>query len=188
MTSEHAPLFFNGWYNLGRAAVLALLGFTALIIVLRMSGKRTLSKLNVFDFVFVVAVGSVFAASIVEKDVTLLEGFVAMATLVIFQTVLAHIAARSRGFERLLNGEPTLLFSHGQFLHRALRQQRVTEEEVRAAIREQGVTRVEDVDAVVLENDGSLTVAWTAKKPGESSLVDAAVPRDERAHKHRKRG
>ena len=55
----------------------------------------------------------------------------------------------------------------------ALKKERVTEEEVRGAIRAEGVTRVEDVNAVTMENDGTLTVAWTSKKPGETSLVDA---------------
>ena len=188
-TPDHAPWFFDGWYNIGRAAGLALIGFVALIVILRASGKRTLSKMNVFDFVFVVAVGSVFAATIIEKDVTLIEGLVALTTLVVIQAILAAITARYERFERLLNGEPTLLFSHGKFLHRALKKERVTEEEVRAAIREQGVTRVEDVDAVVIENDGSLTVAWTSRRPGESSLVDATGPdSDGLSHKHRKRG
>lgn len=173
---ERAPLFFNGWYNLGRAAALSALGFVALIIILRVSGKRTLSKLNVFDFVFVVAVGSVFAGSIIEKNVTLLEGLVALTTLVVIQTVLAELAARSPAFERIINGEPALMFSRGKFLRHAMKRERITEEEIRAAIREQGITRVEDVEAVVLENDGSLTVAWTSKKPGDSSLVDAGVP------------
>lgn len=172
---ENAPIFFSDWYNIGRSVVIATVGFLALIIILRVSGKRTLSKLNVFDFVFVVAVGSVFAATIVEKDVTLLEGLVALTTLVVIQVVLAAIAARSRRFERLINGEPALLFSRGQFIRSALRREHITEEEIRAAIREQGVTRTEDVDAVVLENDGTLTVAWTSHSPGTSSLVDAKV-------------
>lgn len=177
---EHAPIFFSDWYNVGRSVVIAAVGFLALIIILRVSGKRTLSKMNVFDFVFVVAVGSVFAATIVEKDVTLLEGLVALTTLVVIQVALAAIAARSKRFERLINGEPTLVFSRGQFLRASLRSEHLTEEEVRAAIREQGVTRVEDVDAVVLENDGTLTVAWTSHKQGGSSLVDAKVPEDDR--------
>src|SRR5689334_15600380 len=100
--------------------------------------------MNVFDFVFVVAVGSVFAGAIIDKNVTLAEGLVALTTLVIVQTMLAAIAARSERFELLLNGEPTLLLSHGKFLHRAMKKERVTEEEVRSAIREQGITRVED--------------------------------------------
>ena len=187
-TPEHAPLFFDGWYNIGRASVLALIGFVALIAILRISGKRTLSKLNVFDFVFVVAVGSLFAASIVEKDATLLEGLAAVTTLIVFQAVLAELAARSDPFERLINGEPALLFSRGRFLRRTMKKERITEEEVRAAIRQQGVTRIEDVEAVVLENDGTLTVAWTTKKPGESSLVDAKPDKKEKAQKHRSHG
>ena len=190
MTSpEHAPWFFDGWYNVARAASLAVIGFLALIVVLRVSGKRTLSKMNVFDFVFVVAVGSVFAGTLIGKDVTFVEGMVALTTLVVVQAALAAAAARSVRIERILNGDPTLLFSRGNFLHRTMRRERVTEEEVRAAIREQGIERVEDVDAVVLENDGTLTVAYHSKRRGESSLVDAAAGESERkSQKHRKRG
>ena len=173
--TPHAPLFFDGWYNIGRAFTLSVIGFLSLIALLRVSGKRTLSKLNVFDFVFVVAVGSVFSASIMEKDVTLLEGIAALATLVGMQIGIAKLAARSALAERIINGEPALLLSHGRFFPRALKRERITEEEVRAAIRAKGVTRVEDVDAVILENDGTLTVAWTSKAPeGEkTALVDA---------------
>ena len=175
------PFFFNGWYDVRRTITLSIVGFVALIIMLRISGKRTLSKLNVFDFVFVVACGSVFAATIIEKDVTLAEGMASLATLIGIQVVLAEIAARWDTADRIINGHPTLLFSHGQFIPRALKRERITEGEIRAAIREKGITRVEDVDAVVLENDGTLSVSWESKRPGETSLVDAKVPGGERA-------
>jgi uncharacterized membrane protein YcaP (DUF421 family) len=169
----HPPFFFDGWYLVGRTATLSVLGFTGLFTMLRLSGKRTLSELNVFDFVFVVCIGSVFAATIIEKDVTLLEGFVALALLITIQVALAKLAVYSKTAEKIINGEPTRLLTNGKYLHKAMRKERVTEEEIRAAIREQGVTRVEDVDAVMLENDGSLTVAWHSKGPGKSALVDA---------------
>jgi uncharacterized membrane protein YcaP (DUF421 family) len=173
----HPPFFFESWYNIGRTVTLSVVGFAALIALLRVSGKRTLSKLNVFDFVFVVAVGSVFASTIISKDVTLVDGIAALATLVAIQVVLAELAARFPVAERIINGEPTLLLSQGRFIPRALKRERVTEEEVRAAIRAEGVTSVEDVDAVVLENDGTLTVAWQSKRPStKTSLVDATVP------------
>ena len=172
----HPPFFFESWYNIGRTVSLSIISFTALIILLRGSGKRTLSKLNVFDFVFVVAVGSVFASTIMSKDVTLVEGVFALATLIGIQMLLAELAARSKTAERIINGEPALLLSRGKFLTRALKRERITEEEVRAAIRAEGITRVEDVDAVVLENDGTLTVAWQSQGPGSSSLVDAKPP------------
>jgi uncharacterized membrane protein YcaP (DUF421 family) len=177
----HPPFFFESWYNLGRTVTLTILGFTALITMLRISGKRTLSKLNVFDFVFVVAVGSVFAAMITSKDMTLIDGLAALITLIGIQLLLAEIAARWSLAERIINGEPSLLLSRGKFIPRALKRERVTEEEVRGAIRAKGINRVEDVDAVVLENDGTLTVAWEARGPGRSSLVDATVPGGTRA-------
>lgn len=180
---EHAPLFFYNWYYVGRAAALSALGFIAMMIMLRGSGKRTLSKLNVFDFVFVVACGSVLAATIMSKDTTLVEGIVALGVLVAIQVTLAKIAAHFPAAERVINGEPTLLLSNGKFIDYALKRERVTREEVRAAIREEGVTRVEDVTAVVLENDGTLTVAWDSHHPGTSALVDAKVPKKEKAHR-----
>ena len=175
----HTPFYFESWYNVERTVTLSVVGFAALFIMLRVSGKRTLSKLNVFDFVFVVAVGSVFASMIISKDVTLVEGIAALATLIGIQMLLSQLAARFPSAERWINGKPTVLLSHGQFIPAALRKQRVTEDEVRGAIRAEGVTRVEDVDAVTMENDGSLTVAWMSKKPGDSSLLDLKGPDSE---------
>jgi uncharacterized membrane protein YcaP (DUF421 family) len=177
----HPPYFFESWYNVIRTVTLSIIGFAALMILLRGSGKRTLSKLNAFDFVFVVAVGSVFASTIISKDITLVEGVASMTTLIVIQVALAELAMRFPMVERIINGQPTLLLSHGKFIPRALKKERVTEEEVRGAIRAKGVNRVEDVDAVILENDGSLSVAWEAKGPGRSSLVDATVPEGARA-------
>src|SRR5437016_886488 len=114
----HKSFYFDGWYDVRRTVTLSIVGFVALIIMLRVSGKRTLSKLNVFDFVFVVACGSVFAASIIEKDVTLIEGIFALATLIGIQVVLAEIAARWDFADRIINGHPTLLFSHEEFIPR----------------------------------------------------------------------
>ena len=183
----HPPFFFESWYNVGRTVTLSIIGFAALMILLRVSGKRTLSKLNAFDFVFVVAVGSVFASTIISKDITLVEGVAAMATLIAIQVIMAELAARFPIAERIINGEPTLLLSRGKFIPRALRKERITEEEVRGAIRANGVNRVEDVDAVILENDGTLSVAWEARGPGRSSLVDATVPEGARAEESSKK-
>jgi uncharacterized membrane protein YcaP (DUF421 family) len=170
----HSPLFFEGWYNVGRASLLAFLGFLSLMILLRLSGKRTLSNLTAFDFVFVVAVGELLAHTVLSKEVTLAEGLAAILTMIVFQLVVSRIAQRWESVGKFINGEPTLLFAHGRFLPRALKKERITEAEVRAAIRLQGVTRVEDVTAVILETDGELSVAWESKGPGSSSLVDAA--------------
>jgi uncharacterized membrane protein YcaP (DUF421 family) len=67
-------MFFNGWESLGRTAVAGVVAYVSLIIILRFSGKRTLAKMNAFDLVVTVALGSTLATVVVSRDVVLAEG------------------------------------------------------------------------------------------------------------------
>ena len=75
-------LFFNSWNDIGRVLVLGVLGYISLILLLRVSGKRTLSKLNAFDFVITIALGSSFGALILNKNVALADGIMAFTVLI----------------------------------------------------------------------------------------------------------
>jgi len=163
-------MFFNGWAGLGRTLVMAVCGYFAMIFLLRVSGKRTLSKMNAFDLVVTVALGSVLATIILSKDVALAEGVVAIASLVVLQFVLTWLSVRSRAVSQLIKSEPSLLFYQGEFLPECLKQQRVTEDEVRAAIRASGFASLEAVEAVILETDGSLT-AIPHPAPGKTTTA-----------------
>ncbi|HEX6575266.1 MAG TPA: YetF domain-containing protein [Gemmatimonadaceae bacterium] len=163
--------FLNDWSLLVRAAVLAACGYLILLIMLRLSGKRTLTKMNVFDFVFVVALGSTLAATILSHDVSLAEGMSALAALILVQVFLSWIITKSTGLEAFINGEPVLIFVHGNFLDHTMKQQRVTKEEIRSAVREFGLRSMEDVEAVVIETDGTFSVI-ERKGQGPSSLSD----------------
>ncbi len=149
---------FNGWEAVLRSAVMATSAYLVLIILLRLSGKRTLTNLNVFDFVFVVALGSTLADTILSKDVSLAEGLTALFALILVQVFLSWIITRSKTIETLVNGNPTLIFLRGKFLHEMMRRQRVTEEEIKAAVREEGLESLEDVEAIVIETDGTFSV------------------------------
>jgi uncharacterized membrane protein YcaP (DUF421 family) len=150
--------FFAGWALLGRTVIVSALGFIALLTLLRLSGKRSIAKMNVFDFVVIVALGSVLADTIMTPDMPLLNLVAAIAVLVGLQQVFALLTRRSKRLEQLINGKPTILVYRGRMVPAQLRRQRLTEEEVQAAIRAAGVARVQDVDAVVLETDGQLSV------------------------------
>lgn len=121
-------LFFNGWGELLRTIVLALLAYIAVVVVLRVARKRTLAKMNVFDFVFIVALGSILATTILSSDVTLATGLVAFGTLVAAQWAVSWITTSSDRAERIINGEPVLLLHRGQCLRAVMRRERVTEE------------------------------------------------------------
>ena len=92
MTTE---TFFAGWSGLASVLISAVVAYPALVLVLRISGKRTLSKLNAFDLVVTVALGSTLATVITSKDVALLEGLLALFLLVFFQYVVTFASVRS---------------------------------------------------------------------------------------------
>ncbi len=163
-------MLFHSWADLVRVLVTGTLSYSALVLMLRLSGKRTLSKMNAFDLVVTVALGSTFASVLLSKDVALAEGMVAFAVLVTMQFIVAWLSVRSSAMRRLVKSDPRLLFYDGQLLHSSMRAERVTEAEVRAAIRAQGISTLEDVEAVVLETNGTFTVMRSSGVGGRSVL------------------
>lgn len=152
-----ADALFTGWDPILRILVVGTAAYVALVIVLRASGKRTLSKLNAFDLVVTVAIGSTFSAILTSKDLALAEGVAALALLVGLQYAVTFLSVRIGAVDRLVKSEPSLLLKDGEPLPGALRQQRVTQEELRAAIRTSGGAELSDAAFVVLESDGTLS-------------------------------
>lgn len=167
-------MLFDSWLDLSRVAVVGFLAYIAMILCLRISGKRTLSKWNAFDFVITIALGSTLATVLLSRDISLAEGVLATALLIGLQFVITRLSVRYRGIERLVKAQPTLLFSEGRFLESAMASQRVTEAEIRAAIRGAGVAAVEEIAAVVLETDGSFSVLKRAHGDSRTALDDVA--------------
>lgn len=151
-------MFFDSWSGLGRVLVVGTLSYVALVAILRISGKRTLTKLNAFDLVVTVALGSTLATVLLSNQVALLEGILALALLIFLQFAITWLSVRSPRFRSIVKSEPTLLLRQGQFLDSALRAQRITRDEVMAALRTSGVADAAQVAAVILETDGSLSV------------------------------
>lgn len=167
-------MFFDSLYDLLRVVLITVLAYAALVLVLRLAGKRSLAKLNAFDLVVTVALGSTLATVLLSKDVSFLEGALAFIMLALLQWIVARLSVASPFFRDLVRSQPRLLFEDGQFRRSAMRQERVTEDEILAVIRSAGVARVEDVAAVVLETDGTLSVINGA---GQGLTVLAGVRR-----------
>jgi uncharacterized membrane protein YcaP (DUF421 family) len=134
--------------------------------------------MNAFDFVVTVALGSTLATVLLSKDVTLAEGVTAFALLIGLQFVVTWLSVRWPIVRRLVTAEPTLLLYRGQFLPDAMKRARMTREEVRSAVRSQGIASLDAVEAVVLETDGSVSVVqMTQLHPA------AGTPEGEEAHR-----
>ena len=127
-------MFYDGWFGLVRVLVMGTCTYLALIVLLRISGKRTLAKLNAFDFVVTVALGSTLATVLLSSSVALAEGVTALALLIGLQYVVAWASVRSPYVERLVKSEPSLVYRDG-FLRGEMRRQRVTASEIQEAAR-----------------------------------------------------
>ncbi|MGW7358374.1 DUF421 domain-containing protein [Streptomyces sp. NPDC054802] len=169
-------MFFDSFDDLLRVLVMTGLAYAFLIVAVRASGKRALSKMNAFDLVVTVALGSTLATVLLNSQVALAEGALGLALLVALQFVTAWASVRFRSVRRLVRAEPTLLLRDGRLLHAAMTRQRVTADEVRQAIRTQGIGAVEDVRAVVLETDGTFSVLPHSQFGSGSALNGVAEP------------
>jgi uncharacterized membrane protein YcaP (DUF421 family) len=166
--------FFDSWRSLAGTAFAGIVSYTALVVFLRVSGKRTLAKMNAFDLVVTVALGSTLASVLTSDRLPLANGLLALALLILLQYVVAWASQRSVWFRHLVKSEPTVLFADGQFLADVLTAQRVGRDEVLAAIRGAGHRDLAEVAAVVLETDGSFSVLGrTDGGVAASSLHDA---------------
>lgn len=163
--------FFDGWQSLWQTLLVGSLAYTGVVVLLRASGKRTLGKMNAFDFVVTVALGSVLASTVLSKDVSLADGVTGLFTLVFAQYVVTFISVRSRKFESLVKAEPTLLYHDGQYLDKALQKERVTRNEVIAAARQQGYADLSKVSAVILEASCDFSVL-TDLSAADSSVLE----------------
>lgn len=171
---DFSSWFFSGWAPVLRTVLLGLSAYISLIALLRVSGKRTLSKMNMFDWVVTVAMGSVMASILVSDGVTYLQGMAAFVTLIGAQWVVTTLSVRSRAFEKLVKAPPTILYYDGVYLEKAIHQERVPRSEILGAIRQSGQGAPGQVLAVLLESNGELVVLQRIEADQAKSLAVAS--------------
>jgi uncharacterized membrane protein YcaP (DUF421 family) len=156
--SSPPAFFFSGWEPLLRVLLVGTLGYLALLFTLRAAGPRAITKTNLFDFIILVTIGSAFGRALTAKDVALAEACVAFALLTSLQYGASWLRMRSRRLAALLDADPTLLYFDGRFVTASLRQARITQADIEVAVRARGLGTMEQVEAVVLEPSGELSI------------------------------
>ncbi len=169
-------LIFSGWEGVVRPLLAGVLAYFALLIQLRMSGKRTLSKMNAFDFIVTIALGSTLATVLLSKDVAVAEGAVAFATLIVLQFIITWLTVRYQWVNDLVKAQPVLLVYQGAYLHDAMKKARINQDEILSALRSSGVSSFEQVGAVVLETEGTLSVIKEIKNLDYKILENVKKP------------
>ncbi len=142
-----------------RGLILATVAMIWVILLIRMNGLRSLSKMTNFDFVMTIAMGSLVAsATQVEKVDALVQIMAAMAGLFLFQNITARMRRASDVFEDAAQNDPILLMKDGKICHAALKAERVAVSDLMAKLREANALDMSKVKAVVLETTGDISV------------------------------
>ena len=151
-------LFLTDWENIIRILVITVTTYVSLIVLLRAFGKRTLSKMNAFDFVVTIALGSILATAILDKSIPVAEGVSGLFFLVFLQYLISWLSSRSRIVSRFVKASPSLLVYKGEILFEMTKRERITTDEIFAMAREHNIGSLKDIMSMVLETDGSITV------------------------------
>lgn len=145
------------WAVLGWTAVNAALIYVLVIVLVRVQGLRSFAKMSSFDFATTVAIGSIMATTAASSEISLAAGATAAASLFVAQLLVATGRRWSR-IRSVVDNDPLLLMVGGEILHDNLRRGQVTEDDLRAKLREANVLTMAQVRAVVLETTGDISV------------------------------
>jgi uncharacterized membrane protein YcaP (DUF421 family) len=137
----------------------SLVVYAAVLVGLRLGGRRELGQLTPFDLVVILLVANAVQNAMVGPDTTLQGGLVSAATLLAANAAVARLRLRSVRVRQLVEGVPVVLVQHGELVTANLRREGITEDEVVAAVREHGeIGDLTQVELAVLESDGSVSV------------------------------
>ncbi len=151
-------MYFQGWPIIIETVSLSTIMYIAIIIVLRTSGKRTLSSFNAFDFLITVTIGSITATIILSKNTKLFDGLAAITTLILLQFIVAKLAVYSKTFSKVIKSNPTLLFYNGEYIIENLKKTRVSKDDILQEVRINSGVTIDHVHSVILEANGNLAV------------------------------
>ena len=160
-------MFFDNWEGIVRAFIITILGYSALIIAIRISGKRTLAKMNAFDFIVTIALGSCLAAISLNKNIALAEGVVVLSTLIGLQFLITFASVRFKQVKLFVSGQPVMLVYKGNMLSEIMKKERITIDEIFVAARSKGIVNLDQIEVVILETTGDLNVILTSEAVGK---------------------
>ena len=152
------PPLLGEWDHVLNVLVTAPLLYLAVVVFVRVSGKRSTSKMNTFDWIVTVAIGSIVGSGVISTSVPLAPALTAIGALLLLQYGITKASSYSSRFRNLVNAPPTLVYFRGEFYEGAMHTERVARAEILTAARENGYASMDGVEAVILEPDGDLSV------------------------------
>lgn len=144
--------------------------YLALLVGLRLAGKREVGQMTPFDLVVLLTISNAVQNAMTGPNTSMTGGLVAAGTLLLINFGVSKLAARNQRVGRMIKGEATILVHRGRLVKEHLSREGISVDELNAALREHGVPSIEDVRLAVLEIDGSISVLKDEDMPATSQL------------------
>lgn len=133
--------------------------YLVLLLVMRISGRRTLSEATAFDFVLLLIIAETTQQALLGDDFSITNAVVLFVTLIVIDIGLSYLKQWSPTANKLLQGIPTVIIRDGKLDQHALRRARIGEGDILVAARQkQGLANLEQIDHAVLETDSGISV------------------------------
>jgi len=152
--SQWFELAMPWWEFVLRAAVV----YVVILVMVRISGKRSVGQYTPFDLILVVLLGTAVQNSLIGEDVSLLGGLLLAATLIALNWLVGLATSRSRRMDRLVEGVPVVLARNGRVYQEALRRENIATSDFDEAMRQADCARHEDIRLALLETDGKISI------------------------------
>lgn len=165
-------LLFDGWKSPLRIVIMSILIYGYLILIMRLSGKRTLFQYNMFDVIISVAYGSTIATILLTDKISFVEGAFVLGMLTVIQLFIAVVETKSKKFGAIINPTPNFLYYSDDYCEEVLDKERVLKSEIRNAVRQQGIGTMEKIEAIVLEGNGQLSIITKSEAGSGDTLID----------------
>ncbi len=168
-------IFFDNIDKLGRIVLTAAMVYVLIVLVTKVSGKRSTSQLNNFDWIVTVMIGSLGASTILLEDIPFIEGGASIIVLYVMQFLVTKYASISPQFSSVILSEPRIVFYQGQYLSEAMRAERLTRQELEGAMRSEGIHSLNDIEAIVFESDAKLTIITKNAKAAYTDTISETL-------------
>jgi uncharacterized membrane protein YcaP (DUF421 family) len=154
---------WNGIFGLGApVAEKTLRGiavYGALVLLLRVFGKRELAQLNPFDLVVLLSLSNTVQNALIGNDNSLTGGLLGAVTLLVVNYLVVRFLFKHRRLDELFGGKPTVLVENGKVLRKALAKELLSRSELVTVLHRQGFSGLEEVRRVVIEPGGSFAIS-----------------------------
>ena len=165
--------------NLTELLIRITAGFIVLFILARVMGRKEISQMTFFNFVSAIAIGSITANMVLNSNISIRNGFIALISWALFTIFIGYIDIFSKKSRKLTTGEPIIVIKEGKIMEHSLRKTRLDVDRLRSLLRQKNIFAISDVHYAIFETNGKLSVV---PKEGQQPVTKADLSIPKKSH------